>query len=162
MLPQTIILRRSACFSITADSKEIQKLKDCKEKTEGEENEIESGAPGARRLIGIAIGAADVEERAIVRKLRNEEVEPGILGERGHGAGFEIEFVDGERPLGDGESRAIASDGGRLEDEFADGAGNPIRGIVDGVALGNIAHVGAVGAHDGDAGLAAFALDDAR
>src|SRR5579864_224770 len=148
--------------SRVADGKEIQKLKDRVDKTEGKENEIERSAPEAGRLIGIAIRTADVEERAIVRKLRREQIEPWILGEGGYGAGFEIEFVDGEWGLRDGESGAIAPDGGRLEDEFAGGAGNPVRCVVDSVALRDVAHVGAVGAHHRDAGLSAFTLDDAR
>jgi hypothetical protein len=148
--------------SRVAHGKEIQKLKKCVEQTEREENEIDRGAPRAGRLIGVAIGAADVVERAVVSKLRCEQVEPVILGERGQGAGFEIEFVDGEWSLRDGESGAIASDGGRLEDELAGRAGNPVRSVINGVALRDVAHVSAVGAHHGDAGLSTFTLDYAR
>ena len=66
-----------------------------------------------------------------------------------------------KRGLSDGKSCAIASDGGRLKYEFASGARRPVRGVVDGVAGRNIMHVGAIGAHDSNAGLASFALHHA-
>jgi hypothetical protein len=69
--------------------------------------------------------------------------------------------VDREGGLRHGVPGAIASDGGGLEYEFTGRAGNPLRGVVDGVALSDVAHVGAVGAHHGDAGLVSLAMEDA-
>ena len=68
--------------------------------------------------------------------------------------------MDGEGGLRDGESGAVASDGGGLEDELAGGTRGPVRGVVDSVARSDIAHVGAIGAHHGEAGLPSFALNN--
>ena len=141
------------------DGEEIQELKNGVQKTEGEKDQVQRGAPRARWLIGIAIGSADVVERAIRAELRHEQVKFWILSQGRKCARFEVELVDGEGGLGDGESGAVAPDGRGLEDEFASGARGPVRCVVDGVARGDIVHVGAIGAHDGDAGLASFALD---
>src|SRR5215472_1059366 len=75
-----------------AHGEEIQELKDREEQTEREQNEIERGAPQVGRLIGIAIGTADVIERSVATVLRSEQIELGIFRECGYGACFEIEF----------------------------------------------------------------------
>jgi len=155
------IARRGQSVSRVPHGEEIQELKDCEEQTERQKHKIERSAQGAGRLIGVAIGTTDVIKGSVGAELRHEQIEFWILGERGHCPGVKVEFVNREGGLGHSESGAIASDGGGLKDEFAGGAGCPMRSVVDGVTLGDIAHLGAVGTHDGDAGDPSFAMEDA-
>ena len=110
-----------------AHGEEIEELKDGPKKTYREQHQIEREAPWAGCLIRIAIRAADVIERAVICKLRSQQIELGVFGESRDRIRFEIKLVNRERRLRDGESGLIASDGGRLEDEFLRGAGTPVR-----------------------------------
>src|SRR5262249_43840941 len=65
------------------DRKEIQELKHGIEKAERQQDEVQAGAPRTGRLSGIAVGAADVIERAVARELRSQQVELGIFRQGG-------------------------------------------------------------------------------
>ena len=132
-------------------------MKDRIQEPERHEDEIERGAGEAQGLAGIQIRLPDVVKRACRVELGGEQVMLRILRQGFDFARVEVEPLDGERALRDGESVLIAADSSGLKHEFVGRIGQPMGSIVDGVALRDFGELRSVSAHDRDAGVSALA-----